>query len=155
MAEISKITLPSGNTYEIKDAVARQMISGGVSFIVAWAGGAEPVIANIPKGVKVVYNSTTYTGTLEGIAESVLDRADQTGDLRTISKGHIRDRHTADQTGDRRCKQKSDKCVDFGLHDQDDHDRDTDCQTKYHSRSFTHRYKSPFHVKRLQSPSVP
>lgn len=35
MADISKITLPSGNTYDIKDAVARQMISGGVSFIVA------------------------------------------------------------------------------------------------------------------------
>lgn len=35
MAEISKITLPSGNTYDLKDAVARQMISGGVSFIVA------------------------------------------------------------------------------------------------------------------------
>ena len=32
MADISKITLPSGHTYEIKDAVARQMISGGVSF---------------------------------------------------------------------------------------------------------------------------
>ena len=28
MADISKITLPSGNTYEIKDAVAREMISG-------------------------------------------------------------------------------------------------------------------------------
>lgn len=65
MADISKITLPSGNTYEIKDAVARQMISGGVSFIVAWAGTATPVVADIPKGVKVVYNGTTYTGTLE------------------------------------------------------------------------------------------
>lgn len=64
MADISKITLPSGNTYEIKDATARQMISGGVSFIIAWDGTSTPVVANIPEGVKVVYNNTTYTGTL-------------------------------------------------------------------------------------------
>ena len=64
MAEISKITLPSGNTYDIKDAVARQMISGGVSFIVAWDGTSEPTVANIPAGVSVQYEGTTYTGTL-------------------------------------------------------------------------------------------
>lgn len=64
MAEISKITLPSGNTYDIKDATARQMISGGVSFVIAWDGGV-PTVANIPAGVKVVYNGTTYTGTLD------------------------------------------------------------------------------------------
>lgn len=64
MAEISKITLPSGNTYDIKDATAREMISGGVSFVIAWSGGA-PTVANIPAGVKVVYNGTTYTGTLD------------------------------------------------------------------------------------------
>ena len=64
MADISKITLPSGNTYDIKDAVARQAIAGGVSFIVAWNGSSTPVIANIPAGVTVTYNSTDYTGTL-------------------------------------------------------------------------------------------
>ena len=64
MADISKIKLPSGNTYEIKDAVARQMISGGVSFILAWDGASVPVVADIPAGVKVTYNGTTYTGTL-------------------------------------------------------------------------------------------
>ena len=64
MAEISKITLPSGNTYDIKDATAREMISGGVSFVIAWNGGS-PTVANIPAGVKVVYNGTTYTGTLD------------------------------------------------------------------------------------------
>ena len=63
MAEISKITLPSGNTYDIKDATAREMISGGVSFVIAWSGGT-PTVANIPAGVKVVYEGTTYTGTL-------------------------------------------------------------------------------------------
>ena len=64
MAEISKITLPSGNTYDIKDATAREMISGGVSFIIAWDGSAAPTVANIPAGVVVKYNGTSYTGTL-------------------------------------------------------------------------------------------
>lgn len=64
MAEISKIKLPSGNVYDIKDTVARQMISGGVSFIVAWDGNSAPVAANIPAGVVVNYNGTPTTGTL-------------------------------------------------------------------------------------------
>ena len=64
MADISKITLPSGNTYEIKDAVARQMISGGVSFVTAWDGTSAPVVADIPEGVVVTYQGTEYTGTL-------------------------------------------------------------------------------------------
>lgn len=68
MAEISKITLPSGNTYDIKDATARQMIAGGVSFIVAWNGSSTPVPANIPAGVVVTYNGTEYTGTLAATA---------------------------------------------------------------------------------------
>ena len=71
MAEISKITLPSGNTYDIKDATAREMISGGVSFIIAWDGTSAPTVANIPAGVVVKYNGTNYTGTLAaGSAEA-------------------------------------------------------------------------------------
>ena len=65
MPDISKITLPSGNTYDIKDAVARQAIAGGVSFIVAWNGSSTPVVADIPAGVVVTYNDTSYTGTLD------------------------------------------------------------------------------------------
>ena len=68
---IEKIKLPSGNSYfiadrEIRDVVdvLSQTIAGGVSFTVAWDGTSTPVVANIPAGVKVVYNSTTYTGTL-------------------------------------------------------------------------------------------
>ena len=68
MPDISKITLPSGNTYDIKDAVARQAIAGGVSFIVAWNGSSTPVPANIPAGVVVTYNGTEYTGTLAATA---------------------------------------------------------------------------------------
>lgn len=33
MADISKITLPSGTTYDIKDAVARQHMAGGVHYL--------------------------------------------------------------------------------------------------------------------------
>lgn len=65
MPDISKLKLPSGNTYDIKDAVARQAIAGGVSFIVAWNGSSTPVVANIPYGVVVTYNDTDYTGTLD------------------------------------------------------------------------------------------
>lgn len=65
MADISKITLPSGNTYEIKDAYARQLLAGGISFVVCWDGTSVPVVADIPKGVVVTYNGTTYTGTKE------------------------------------------------------------------------------------------
>ena len=64
MADISKIQMPSGNVYDIKDAVARSLISGGVSFNIAWNGTGTPVVANIPAGVVVTYNSTDYTGTL-------------------------------------------------------------------------------------------
>ena len=71
MADISKITLPSGNTYNIKDTVARQMISGGVSFVIAWNGSSAPVVADIPAGVKVTYNGTVYTGTLAATADTV------------------------------------------------------------------------------------
>lgn len=64
MPDISKITLPSGNSYDIKDATARQMISGGISYIIAWDGTSTPVVGDIPAGVKVKYNNVTYTGTL-------------------------------------------------------------------------------------------
>ena len=68
---IERITLPSGNTYYIADREIRnvvdsisQTIAGGVSYIVAWDGTAAPVVANVPAGVVIIYNETTYTGTL-------------------------------------------------------------------------------------------
>lgn len=64
MADISKVKLPSGNVYDIKDAVAREMIAGGVSFNVGWDGTSVPDVTKIPAGVQVTYNGTTYTGTL-------------------------------------------------------------------------------------------
>ena len=65
MPDISKIKLPSGNEYNIKDAVAREMISGGVSFIIGWDGTSAPDVTKIPAGVVVKHNGTNYTGTLD------------------------------------------------------------------------------------------
>ena len=63
MPDISKIQLPSGNTYDIKDAYARQLIAGGTVFSIAWDGSSTPTVANIPYGITVTYNETDYTGT--------------------------------------------------------------------------------------------
>lgn len=68
---IERITLPSGNTYYIADREIRdvvdalsQTVAGGVSFIIAWDGTDTPAVAQIPQGVKVIYNNIEYTGTL-------------------------------------------------------------------------------------------
>lgn len=58
MADISKITLPSGDTYNIKDEVARAAING--IFVIAWNGTGTATAANIPAGV----TAGTVTGTL-------------------------------------------------------------------------------------------
>ena len=85
MPDISKITLPSGNTYDIKDATARQLISGGISFNIVWSkadysSSSAPTsgkLATIPKGVVVVYNdgvlpdTHTATGTLPASSDTV------------------------------------------------------------------------------------
>lgn len=87
MPEISKLKLPSGNVYDIKDAVARQAIAGGVSYIIAWDGASTPVVANIPAGVVVTYNGTDYTGTLDaddsqaGAFFLVKNSADESNDI--------------------------------------------------------------------------
>ena len=66
MADISRVQLPSGNVYDIKDAGARELISQltGISLIIAWNGTSAPVVADIPAGVVVTYNGTDYTGAL-------------------------------------------------------------------------------------------
>lgn len=40
------------------------------AYEVAWDGNSEPVVANIPAGVSVTYNTTTYTGTLAASAST-------------------------------------------------------------------------------------
>ena len=81
MADISKIKLPSGNEYDIKDAVARQMIAGGVSFNIVWtateyASTSAPnaaKLATIPAGVNVYYNNGAAhaTGTLAASDDTI------------------------------------------------------------------------------------
>lgn len=68
---VEQITLPSGNTYYVADREVRGLIPGlisGLKFNIDWDGTAAPVAAKIPKGVKVTYNGTTTTGTLEPAA---------------------------------------------------------------------------------------
>lgn len=59
MADISKITLPSGTTYNIKDEIARQAAGAGISFVVSTDA------ASTPKDVTWDDDGTTITGTLE------------------------------------------------------------------------------------------
>lgn len=68
---IEKIKLPSGNSYFIADREIRevvdslsQTIAGGVSYMIAWDGTSEPTVSQIPAGVTVTYQGTTYTGTM-------------------------------------------------------------------------------------------
>lgn len=75
MAYLSKITLPSGTTYDIKDAEARQAIAGGVSYIgvsstaITDGGSQKPTIGGqsvTPEnGNLCIYNSAEFlfTGT--------------------------------------------------------------------------------------------
>ena len=80
MADISVIKLPSGNEYNIKDAVARQAIAGGISFNIVWKQGdyesttapTATQLASIPQGVTVYYNNgaSTATGTLVATEET-------------------------------------------------------------------------------------
>lgn len=60
MADISKITLPSGTTYNIKDETARDAIAGLTSFEYVICTDAS----NTPQGVSWKSGNTTITGTL-------------------------------------------------------------------------------------------
>ncbi len=44
---------------------------GGSSYIIAWDGTSEPVVANIPYGVTVTYNSQQYTGTMNATSSTM------------------------------------------------------------------------------------
>jgi hypothetical protein len=61
---ISKISLPSGTTYDIKDEIARQMISSGVAFIICTSA------SDTPYGVTWEKDGTTITGTLVASADT-------------------------------------------------------------------------------------
>lgn len=59
VGDISQITLPGGNTYDIKDATARASING--IFVIAWNGTGTAVANKVPKGV----TAGTVSGALE------------------------------------------------------------------------------------------
>ena len=42
----------------------------GLTYIVAWDGNSNPVVADIPAGVVITYNGYTYTGTLAASAST-------------------------------------------------------------------------------------
>lgn len=94
---IAQITLPDNITYHIKDSEARQwieeIIAGGLSFIIAWDGASTPVVANIPAGVTVTYNGTTYTGTLAASVNTkqniYLVHSDRTSTARDVYEEYI------------------------------------------------------------------
>lgn len=69
MADISKVLIPAldgspGGIYNIKDTVARQMLSGGIHLLVVWNGHSIPNVSNIPDVVSITYNDVVYNGTL-------------------------------------------------------------------------------------------
>ena len=80
MPDISKIKLPSGNEYDIKDATARSMIAGGITFNIVWtatdyASSSAPSaqkLSSIPKDYVVYYNDgeSSATGTLVASEET-------------------------------------------------------------------------------------
>ena len=93
MADISKVTLPSGNTYDLSDLVARANAQSAQSaaaaamaaaeaaeqsaaalirnmFVIAWDGNDTPVVADIPEGVEVTHSGQTYTGTLAASSDT-------------------------------------------------------------------------------------
>lgn len=72
---LSKITFPSGETYEIKDSEARALLASVGSFIVAWDGTSTPDVSKIPAGVTVSHDSSTYTGTLSASSSEVNTKA--------------------------------------------------------------------------------
>ena len=57
MADISKITLPSGQTYNIKDAVARQSASGGMHLV----GATTTAITDGATTNPITINGESYT----------------------------------------------------------------------------------------------
>lgn len=70
MADISKITLPSGQTYDIKDATARAAIAGGVAYLgvsttaITDGGSQKPTIGGTAvtpiNGNLVIYNQAEF-----------------------------------------------------------------------------------------------
>lgn len=62
------------------------------SYAISWDGASTPVEANIPAGVVVTYNATTYTGTLNASASTV-------GKIYLVKNGNNYDQYITSQDG--------------------------------------------------------
>ena len=62
------------------------------SYVEAWDGTSTPVEANIPAGVTVTYNTTTYTGTLAASSSTI-------GKIYLVKNGNDYDRYITSQSG--------------------------------------------------------
>lgn len=85
MADISKITLPSGTTYDIKDAIARAAIAGGMAFLgittTALTDGSSttPIVIN-GEDVDAVNGGIAIYGTKEFIYTTTDNKWHEFGD---------------------------------------------------------------------------
>ena len=62
------------------------------SYVEAWDGASTPVVENIPEGVVVTYNTTTYTGALQASANTI-------GKTYLVKNGNNYDRYITSQSG--------------------------------------------------------
>ncbi len=104
MASIRNLKDPSGNVFypltherAVKDSngVSLETKLAGLeskSYVEAWDGASTPVVANIPAGVTVTYNTTTYTGTLAASESTV-------GKVYLVKNGNDYDRYITSQSG--------------------------------------------------------
>lgn len=104
MASIRNIKEPNGNVFypltherAVKDSngVSLESKLAGLeskSYVEAWDGASTPVVANIPAGVTVTYNTTTYTGTLDASASTI-------GKIYLVKNGSNYDQYITSQNG--------------------------------------------------------
>lgn len=104
MASIRNLKEPNGNVFypltherAVKDSngVSLESKLAGLeskSYIEAWDGASTPVVANIPAGVTVTYNTTTYTGTLAASASTI-------GKIYLVKNGSNYDQYITSQDG--------------------------------------------------------
>lgn len=104
MASIRNLKEPNGSVFypltherAVKDSngVSLESKLAGLeskSYVEAWDGASTPVVANIPAGVTVTYNTTTYTGTLDASASTI-------GKIYLVKNGSDYDRYITSQSG--------------------------------------------------------
>lgn len=103
MAEISKITLPSGVTYDIKDATARASIAGGTSFLgitttALTDGATTQTIVIGGNNVSAVNGGIAVYGNKEFIYADADDKWHEIGDTTNLGALALKDSATGSYT---------------------------------------------------------